>query len=123
MGLGQGVFVFPHGFSSFELDFVCVVNKAVEDGVGQGGLSDGLVPMFEWDLGGDEGCTPPVAVFDDFEEVAPCLLGRAESGQAPTRLQHQERSNLLRDSSYRTVMCSASFVPAPSARTIGSESD
>jgi hypothetical protein len=31
------------------------VDEAVEDGVGEGGVADDLVPAVEWDLGGDEG--------------------------------------------------------------------
>lgn len=43
-----------HGFS-LQRDGVSVVNEAVEDGVGQGGVSDGLMPVLDGKLAGDEG--------------------------------------------------------------------
>ena len=46
------------GFShrlSLQADLVGVVDEAVEDGVGQGGIADVLVPVFDGQLAGDEG--------------------------------------------------------------------
>ena len=47
-----------------------VVNDPVEYGVGDGGITDGFVPFFDWQLAGDESGAGAVSVFDDFEEVS-----------------------------------------------------
>lgn len=31
-----------------------VVNQAVQDGIGHGGVGDSVVPVFDWELGGGE---------------------------------------------------------------------
>ena len=41
------------GFAT-ELDAVGVVNDAVEDGVGEGGIADDVVPLRDGDLTGDQ---------------------------------------------------------------------
>jgi len=58
-----------------------VVDEAVEDGVGDGGIGDDLVPMVDWDLTGDDGRTTLMAVIDDLEEIATLLAG--EWGETP----------------------------------------
>jgi hypothetical protein len=60
---------------------MCVVDEAVEDGVGDGGVGDDLVPVIDRDLAGDDGRSALMAVVDDFEEIAPLLAG--ERGEAP----------------------------------------
>jgi hypothetical protein len=40
-------FLSTHG-SAFEGDAVGVVDEAIEDGVGEGGVSDGFVPSARW---------------------------------------------------------------------------
>ena len=45
------------------------------DGVCEGWIADGFVPMLDGQLGGDEGCAAFVAVFDDLEEVASLFAG------------------------------------------------
>ena len=64
-----------------ELQAMGIVNDAVEDRVGQGGISDQGMPAVHRDLAGDQGGAAAVAVFDDFEHVA-ALLG-AERFEAP----------------------------------------
>jgi hypothetical protein len=44
-----------------------VVNETVEDGIGEGWVSDGLVPMFDGQLACDDGRGAPVAIFEDFQ--------------------------------------------------------
>src|SRR6266567_5772405 len=66
---------------SLELEAVCVVNEAVENGVRDGGISDDLVPVIDRHLAGDDGRSALMAVVDDFEEIAPLLAG--ERGEAP----------------------------------------
>ena len=51
-----------------------IVNDAVEDGVGECGLSDQVVPAVDRDLAGDQGGAAAIAVLDDFEHVM-TLLG------------------------------------------------
>jgi hypothetical protein len=53
---------------------VGVVDQAVEDGIGDGGIADDLVPAIDRDLAGDDDRAGLVAVLDDFQEVA-ALLG------------------------------------------------
>src|SRR4051795_848159 len=64
-----------------ELQAMGIVNDAVEDRVGQSGISDQGMPAVHRDLAGDQGGAAAVAVFDDFEHVV-ALLG-AERFEAP----------------------------------------
>ena len=71
---------FAHGFS-FQVELVGVVHEAVEDGVGQGRITDGVVPLLDGKLAGEHGRADAIAVLDDFEQVAAVLggeLGEAE---------------------------------------------
>lgn len=45
------------------------MHEAVEDGVGDGGVGEPLVPVFDGELTGDDGGAAAFAVFQDFEEV------------------------------------------------------
>ena len=45
------------------------MNEAVQDRIGQGGVSDPVVPLRKRDLGRHECCSDIVAVFKDFEEI------------------------------------------------------
>ena len=74
-GFGQA-FSFAHGFS-LEGNLVRVVDEAVEDGVGQGGVANDLVPVVDGNLAGDEGGASVVAVFNDLEEVASLFVRQA----------------------------------------------
>ena len=58
-----------------------IVDNAVEDGVGEGGLGDQIVLAVDRDLDGDQSGAAAVAVFDDFLHVA-ALLG-TERFEAP----------------------------------------
>ena len=53
---------------------VCVVYQSVEDGIGEGGVADAVVPFFHGQLTGGEGRACAVAVVEEFEQVA-ALLG------------------------------------------------
>ena len=46
-----------------------VVDDAVEDGIGECRIADGLVPVFYGQLGCEEGGSPVVAVVQDLQEV------------------------------------------------------
>lgn len=53
----------------------------VEDSVGQGGVADGRVPMFNWQFAGDDGRAAAVAVVEHFHQVA--LVRVLEHRQSP----------------------------------------
>ena len=53
---------------SLEGKAVGVVDEAVEDRVGDGGVGDDLVPMLDRHLTGDDSRPALVAIVDDFEE-------------------------------------------------------
>ena len=57
------------------------MNKAIQDGVAEGGVADNVVPMFDGDLAGDDGGGATVAIIEDLQKVAP--LGRIENRKAP----------------------------------------
>jgi hypothetical protein len=58
-----------------------VVNEAVEDGVGQGGVSDGLMPMPDGKLAGDEGGLSSDPVLQDLEKVAALRLAEGSESE------------------------------------------
>ena len=45
------------------------MDQAVEDGIGDGGLPDQLMPGIDRELTGDEGGAAIVAIIEDFQEV------------------------------------------------------
>ena len=57
------------------------MDEAVQDGVSQGGIAYDVVPVFDWNLTGDDGRSSTVAIVEYFQKVAP--FGRSEDGQAP----------------------------------------
>ena len=69
------------------------MHEPVEDGVGVGGFADRFVPVLDGQLAGDEGGSALVAVFEDFEQVAP--LRRGEFGQSPVVEDDQVRAIFL----------------------------
>jgi hypothetical protein len=54
---------------SLECEAVGVVDEPIEDGVGDGRVSDDLVPIFDRHSAGDDGRSALVAIIDDFEET------------------------------------------------------
>src|SRR5436190_23436455 len=65
---------------ALEREPVGIVHEPIEDGVGDGGIADDLVPVLDRKLAGDDGRAAPVPVLHDLQEVA-ALFGehRAES--------------------------------------------
>jgi hypothetical protein len=57
------------------------VNETVEDGVGESGLADDVVPFIDRQLTGDERRGGAVTVLDDFHQVA--ALAGAEPIRSP----------------------------------------
>lgn len=58
-----------------------VVDQPVPDGIGQGGVADGGMPMLNGKLAGHDGQAGPVAVIEHLQQVAP--VGIVEHGQSP----------------------------------------
>ena len=57
-----------------EFDAVGVVNDTVEDGVGERGNANQVVPAVDWNLTGNDERSLIVTIFDDFEYIS-CLVG------------------------------------------------
>ena len=64
-----------------EIDAVGVVDDAIEDDIGVGGIADQIMPFVHGDLAGDDGRSPAVAFFEDFEEIV--TSGGIERFEAP----------------------------------------
>jgi hypothetical protein len=64
-----------------EVDAMGVVDEAIENGVGVGGIADHVVPFVDRQLAGDDGRAPAVAFFQDLEKVVAGL--RIEGLEAP----------------------------------------
>ena len=71
--------LFPHGVA-LEGDLVAVVEKPVEDGVRERGMSDGVVPFLDGELPGHDRGFSAVAVFEDLEQIASLLVGERRHG-------------------------------------------
>ena len=57
------------------------MNETVEDGVGEGGVAEAVVPFLDRELAGDQGGAGGVSVLEEFEQVAAMVgieLGEAE---------------------------------------------
>jgi hypothetical protein len=65
-------FSFAHGFS-FQIDLVSVVNQAIHDGIGQGGITDDVMSLIQWQLTGDDGGAAVITVFEDFQQITALL--------------------------------------------------
>ena len=64
-----------------ELETMGIVDDAVEDGVGEGGIADHIVPAVDWELTGDQGSAAAGSFFGDLEQVM-SLFG-TEGFEAP----------------------------------------
>lgn len=62
-----GRLLFAHGITR-EFDAFGVVDEAIEDGVGEGGVLELAVPEFDGELAGDEDAAALLPVFEEFEE-------------------------------------------------------
>ena len=58
-----------------EGDAVGVVNDPIENGVGDGGVCDQVMPSGHRNLGGDQGGFAPIAFLDDFGQMEALLVG------------------------------------------------
>src|SRR5437660_2843232 len=85
---GVGLGLAPSLGGALELDAVGVVEQAVEDGVGQGGVGARGVPVVRRELADDHGGAELAAVLDDLEQVAGLLGG---GGGEQEVVEDQER--------------------------------
>ena len=69
-----------HGLS-FERNPDGVVNDAVHNGVGVGGIADHAVPAVYWKLAGKDDRRPVMPVIDDLHEIAALGGGQVEHGE------------------------------------------
>jgi len=60
---------------------VSVVHEPVEDGVGDGRVGDGLMPLLDRELAGHDRRAAPVPIVNDLQEVAPLI--RRQVGETP----------------------------------------
>ena len=44
-----------------------IVDNVVQDGVGEGGIADYIVPAVHWELTGDQSCAAAVTFLGDLE--------------------------------------------------------
>ena len=65
---------FAHAFSC-NVQPMGVVNEAIQDRVGKGGVADNFAPLLDRNLAGDDRRSALVAVFEDFKEIALFGLG------------------------------------------------
>ncbi len=50
-----------------------LIEPPVEDGVPEGGVADGIVPVLHGELGGENGAASGIAIVEDFEQIVPAL--------------------------------------------------
>ena len=79
-GLSAGFTGSPHAFA-VEVDAVSVMDQAIEDGIGVGGITDQRVPLIDGKLAGDDGGVVAVAVLEDLQQVV--ASGGIERFEAP----------------------------------------
>ena len=64
-----------------QLDTMRVVDQAVQDGVGVGGIANDFMPGGQRELGGDDRRSAGVSLFEDFEQI---MTGAGVEGFAAT---------------------------------------
>lgn len=79
-------FLAAHGLA-FEFDAMGAVREPVEDGVGDSGVGDQLVPLGHGELCRDQGGAGALAVLEDLEELP--VLGIVDFADAPVIDQQQ----------------------------------
>ena len=90
------------------LEFVAagIVNDPIENGVGDGGFANHVMPTRDGQLGGDDGGSPMIALIEELEQIEPLLVGQPmrapvvedqqldvcqlvdEAGKAPIEARH-----------------------------------
>lgn len=92
---------FAHRFAG-QSDGVCPVDEAIQDGIGERGIAQVVVPVFHRQLAGDHGGPFPIPIIEKFEQVPP--FGIAEGGQPPVVEDEQvDPGQFGQDGSVRSV--------------------
>ena len=78
------------------------MDDAIEDGVGQCGIADDLVPAFDRDLAGDDERAAIVAVVDDLQQIA-ALLGGQRLGSPVVEDQQVDARELAHQASIAAI--------------------
>src|SRR2546426_4148189 len=91
IGLGCGHVVFHDGVPfahriSSEGNLVRVMEQPVKDGISQGRIPNGVMPVVHRELTGDNRRTSPVPVFQEFEHITAVLI--TEGRQSPVIKNH-----------------------------------
>src|SRR5262245_53721445 len=60
---------FAHRARPFELEAVGVMDEAIEDGIGEGGIADEIVPGFDRELAGNQRRRAAMSILDDLHEI------------------------------------------------------
>jgi hypothetical protein len=90
---GIGVVIFSEGLA-LEFEFVGLMDEAIEDRVGEGGVSQIVVPMFDWQLTGDDGRAGADTIIEQLKQIRTCAL--IERSQSPVVQNDDVRSRPLR---------------------------
>ncbi len=59
----------------FDFDAMSIVDDSVENGDGDGGFADHLMPCRDRQLSGDDGGSALVPLFEELEQIEPLLIG------------------------------------------------
>jgi hypothetical protein len=76
-----------------QIDAIGVVNDAVEDGVGERGNPDQVMPAVHGNLAGDDERALVVAILDDFEQIARLIGGERFGGPQSSRMSSLTRAS------------------------------
>ena len=82
-----------------QIDALGVANDAVDDGVGERGNADQVIPAVHGNLTGDDERGLVVTVLDDFEQIAR-LIGVRASGPQSSRMSRLARARERRPGRY-----------------------
>lgn len=72
--------LFPHGLAT-QCDAVGVMDDAIQDGIGQGGIAEVAMPLLDRELAGDDGAATLEAVIDDFQQIALAGVGERDESE------------------------------------------
>ena len=73
-----------------------VMHQPVQDGVGDGGIGDHLVPVLDGQLAGHDGTAATMSIVDDLQEVAPLIRRRPGVARSIELLIDPETLPILR---------------------------
>jgi hypothetical protein len=85
-----------------EIDAVGIVDDAIEDGIGVGGIADEFMPFVDGNLAGDDGGSSAISFFEYLKEI---VTGRGIEGlQAPiVEYQQLDTAERSQDAGIATI--------------------